>query len=125
MILAELGEEFSAVEALHRAVAPAPGFTAAWRGLADLHVALGEAQQAGIAYAAGLRAETTGSELAPAAAALAEDPKRAEALLRARLACDSGKPIARSRRQARNKYASRPRPRRWSIGAISNPGLAR
>jgi tetratricopeptide (TPR) repeat protein len=95
MILAELGEESSAVEALHRAVSLAPGFTAAWRGLADLHVALGEAQQAGIAYAAGLRAEAAGSELAAAAASLAEDPKRAEALLRARLRSHPGDMRAR------------------------------
>jgi tetratricopeptide (TPR) repeat protein len=91
LTLAESGDDEGAVPALRRAAALAPGFTGAWRALGDQLVALGRAEEAGVAYAHAARAATREPGLAPAAAALAEGrAEEAEKLLKAHVRLTPG-----------------------------------
>jgi tetratricopeptide (TPR) repeat protein len=86
MLLASRGEDLPAIAALQRATAIEPGLTAAWRGLGDVALTLGDGPRAGNAYAQAARAAASGPRLAQAGAALcANRLPQAEAMLRAHL----------------------------------------
>ena len=79
LILAAMGQEEAALRALRHAAFLKPDNAQRWRALGDLHLLLGEAPQAGQAYAQSIRAGATDPALAPAALALAQgNPLQAE-----------------------------------------------
>ncbi len=73
MVLAAMGRDDQAVQALRQAVHLAPGFTAAWRALGDALLILGQGPPAGQAYAQAARAGNRDARLAAPAQALCND----------------------------------------------------
>jgi tetratricopeptide (TPR) repeat protein len=87
MIRAAQGEERDALTALRHATTIEPALTAAWRGLGDVALTIGDGPAAGQAYAHAARAAATDARLAqPGAALCADRLPQAAAMLRAHLA---------------------------------------